>query len=86
MEAKQTKHTDAERALKRRSKVTYLAVSIGVAVLFAAAALVRHYATAVAFEAAAWAFLLSMIVSMPLASSYWKHRRPRGERIEARRE
>jgi O-antigen/teichoic acid export membrane protein len=79
MEVVKTTDNDKERALKRRSKMTYLAVSIGVAVLFAAAALLRHYATAVAFEAAAWAFLLSMIVSMPLASSYWKHRSPRRE-------
>jgi hypothetical protein len=74
MEAREAQEGEEERVLKRRSKITYLTVSIGIALLFVAAALVRHYATAVAFEAAAWAFLLSMIVSMPLSSSFWKHR------------
>jgi hypothetical protein len=83
METTRTTNTDQQRTLKRRSKATYLTVSIGVAVLFAVAALLRHYATAVAFEAAAWAFLLSMIVSMPLSASFWTHRLRQAGRVDA---
>jgi O-antigen/teichoic acid export membrane protein len=78
--------TDKDRSLSRRSLITYLALSLGAALVFLAAALLKGgYAPVALYGGALWVFLLSLIVSMPLATSWWKRRlrRRRSERTSS---
>jgi len=64
-----------ERKIARRSALTYTTISLAVALAFFVAATVKGGYTNVArFGGAAWVFLLSMIVTMPLVTSHFKRR------------
>ncbi len=70
----------AECDLGRRSALGYTGVSLTAALAFVATAtLVGGYSEVARFGGAVWVFLLSMIVTMPLVTS-WIKRRARRER------
>ncbi|MCW5882228.1 MAG: hypothetical protein KIS91_14965 [Anaerolineae bacterium] len=64
-----------DRQLARRSGVTYTAISVLLALAFLGLATVNGDYTDVArFGGALWVFMLSMIVTMPLVTSWCKKR------------
>ncbi len=64
-----------EKKVALRSAATYISISLFAALAFlAAAAWVGRYTPVARFGGAAWVFLLSMIVSMPLVTGYFKRR------------
>ncbi len=64
-----------DRRVGRLSALTYTAVSLIVALAFFALATARGGYTDVArLGGAVWVFLLSMIVSMPLVTGWYKRR------------
>jgi len=65
----------SEREVTLRSAAAYTGISLFAALAFLAAATWMGTYTLVArFGGAAWVFLLSMIVSMPLVTGYFKRR------------
>lgn len=57
------------------SALTYTAISLALALGFLAlATTLGQYPTVARFGGAIWVFLLSMIVTMPLVTSYFKRR------------
>lgn len=63
------------RKIARRSAWTYIALSLGAAFLFLLAATLKGgYPDVARFGGAAWVFLLSMIITMPLVTSWYKKR------------
>ncbi len=74
----QGEHMTGEIA--RRSAITYTAISLTVAVLFFLAATLKGGTPDVArFGGAAWVFLLTMIVTMPLVTAWFKRRYRQGK-------
>jgi len=79
-----------ERLQKRAafwSALTYTAISLALALgFFALATGLGRYPTVARYGGAIWVFLLSMIVAMPLVTSYFKrhYKAVRGQRHEAR--
>lgn len=64
-----------EKKVALRSAATYVSISLFAALVFLAAATwVGTYTPVARFGGAAWVFLLSMIVSMPLVTGYFKRR------------
>lgn len=64
-----------DRQLARRSAVTYTTVSVLIALTFVGLAAVKGDYTDVArLGGAVWVFMLSMIVTMPLVTSWYKKR------------
>jgi hypothetical protein len=64
-----------EKKVARRSTLTYTTTSLAVAIAFLTTATLKGGYTDVArFGGAAWVFLLSMIVTMPLVTSWYKRR------------
>lgn len=64
-----------EREIALRSAMTYTAISLTAALLFFIAATLKGGTPDVArFGGAAWVFLLTMIVTMPLVTSWFKRR------------
>ncbi len=64
-----------ERQIAWRSALTYTAISLTVALLFFIAATLKgSYPPVARFGGAAWVFLLTMIVTMPLVTSWFKRR------------
>lgn len=68
----------AQRNVARVSTVTCVMISGALALGFFALAMLLEYTTVARVGGAVWVFLLSMIVSLPLVTSYFK-RRYRGE-------
>ena len=63
-------HESVEREVTRRSARIYLPISLGAALLFLlAASSVGYYPTVARVGGAVWVGLLSLIVSMPLATA-----------------
>ena len=72
----ETKSTAVDRSILRRSAFWYTGTSLGVVVLFLTLTeLVGGYRIAAVVGGAIWSFILSMIVTMPLYTSYFKKRR-----------
>jgi hypothetical protein len=67
-------HQPVERQVARQSALIYLPISLGVALLFLLAASLGDYPTVARFGGAVWVGLLSLIVSMPLATAWTKRR------------
>ena len=68
-------HESVEREVTRRSARIYLPISLGAALLFLlAASSVGYYPTVARVGGAVWVGLLSLIVSMPLATARVKKR------------
>ncbi|MFN4218945.1 MAG: hypothetical protein ACK4HB_06680 [Candidatus Bipolaricaulia bacterium] len=67
-----------EHKALRLSACVYTAISLILSGLFFGAATALQYPLTVQLGGAVWVFLLSMIVTMPLITSYFK-RRYRGE-------
>ena len=68
-------HESVEREVTRRSARIYLPISLGAALLFLlAASSVGDYPTVARVGGAVWVGLLSLIVSMPLATARVKKR------------
>jgi hypothetical protein len=65
----------AERNLTRRIAITYTAVSLAIALIFLVAATLGGYDAVARFGGAAWVFMLSMIVTMPVITSRFKRGR-----------
>ena len=66
----------------RLSALCYTATSLAVVVLFIALSrVVGGYPTAAVIGGAVWSFILSMIVTMPLYTSYFKRRRMGEQRM-----
>jgi hypothetical protein len=66
----------ADNRILRASVLWYTGTSLGVAVLFwALTQTVGGYPNAAIIGGAIWSFILSMIVTMPLYTSYFKRRR-----------
>lgn len=64
-----------QRQVARRSAITYTAISLTVALLFFIAATLKGgYPNVARFGGAAWVFLLTMIVTMPLMTAWFKRR------------
>jgi hypothetical protein len=64
-----------ERKVALQSALTYTAISLTVALAFLAVATLKGEYTGVArFGGAAWVFLLSMIITMPLVTAWFKKR------------
>ncbi len=64
-----------ERSVGRMSALTYTGLSLGVAALvLAVARWVGGYPAAAIYGGAAWSFLLSMIVTMPIVTAHFKRR------------
>ncbi len=61
-----------ERKIFRMSALVYTGISLCVAILFFVAA--SGYSVMARVGGTVWVFLLSMIVSMPIVTSYWKKR------------
>ena len=71
----ETKSTAVDRSILRRSAFWYTGTSLGVVVLFLTLTeLVGGYRVAAVVGGAIWSFILSMIVTMPLYTAYFKHR------------
>ncbi|WP_376791202.1 hypothetical protein [Thermoflexus sp.] len=63
------------REIARRSAITYTAISLLAALLFFGAATWKGgYSEVARWGGAAWVFLLSMIVTMPLVTTYYRKR------------
>lgn len=67
-------HQPVERQVARQSALIYLPISLGVALLFLLASSLGDYPTVARFGGAVWVGLLSLIVSMPLATAWTKRR------------
>lgn len=67
-------HQPVERQVARWSALLYLPISLGAALLFLLAASWGDYPTVARFGGAVWVGLLSLIVSMPLATVWTKRR------------
>lgn len=68
----------AERKIARVSALCYTAISLGVVGLFLGLAwTIGGYPSAAMYGGAVWSFILSMIVTMPLVTSYFKGRAKR---------
>jgi len=66
---------DGTREVAVRSMVTYGGLSLGLAVaFFLAASLIGSFAEVARIGGAIWVFVLSMIVTMPLVTSWYKKR------------
>ncbi len=63
-----------ERKIFQVSAVVYTGISLGIAILFFVAASALGYSVMARVGGAVWVFLLSMIVSMPIVTSYFKKR------------
>ncbi|MDI6823142.1 MAG: YHS domain-containing protein [Bacillota bacterium] len=64
---------------ERASAFWYTAISVAVAaVFFLATGGAGRYPPVARYGGAAWVFLLSMVITMPLVSSYFRRRRPAG--------
>jgi membrane protein YdbS with pleckstrin-like domain len=63
-----------ERKILRVSALVYTGISLCVAILFFVAASALGYSVMARVGGTVWVFLLSMIVSMPIVTSYWKKR------------
>jgi len=63
-----------ERKIFQVSAVVYTGISLGVAILFFVAASALGYSVTARVGGAVWVFLLSMIVGMPIVTSYLKKR------------
>ena len=61
-----------ERKILRASALVYTGISLGAAILFFVAASALGYSVTARVGGAVWVFLLSMIVSMPVVTSYCK--------------
>lgn len=58
----------------RLSALVYTTISLVLALAFLGTATTLNYPVTARFGGAVWVFLLSMIVSMPLVTSYFKRR------------
>ena len=67
-------HQSVERQVARKSALIYLPISLGAALLFLLAASLGDYPAVARFGGAVWVGLLSLIVSMPLATAWTKRR------------
>lgn len=66
---------DLDRQVARRSAYMYIAISLTVALTFLTLATLQGGYTDVArFGGTLWVFLLSLIVTMPLVTSWYKKR------------
>lgn len=71
-----------EREIARHSAITYTAISFLTALLFFLAATWKGgYSEVARWGGAAWVFLLSMIVTMPLITA-WYRKRARRETLQ----
>jgi hypothetical protein len=71
-------HEQVEKEVARQSALIYLPLSLGAALLFwLAASLAGDYPLAAKLGGTVWVWLLSMIVTMPLITT-WVKRRARG--------
>lgn len=74
MEAKTKAVTD--KTILRTSALWYTGTSLGVVLLFwSLTQILGGYTTPAVVGGAVWSFILSMIVTMPLYTSYFKQRR-----------
>lgn len=74
----ETKSAPVDKSILRRSAFWYTGTSLGVVLLFLILTeLVGGYRVAAVVGGAIWSFILSMIVTMPLYTSYFKKRRMR---------
>ncbi|MBI4490287.1 MAG: hypothetical protein HY694_14480 [Deltaproteobacteria bacterium] len=65
-----------DKNILRLSALCYTGTSLGVVVLFVLISqIVGGYPTASVIGGAVWSFILSMIVTMPLYTSYFRRRR-----------
>jgi len=62
-------HEQIEKEVARKSALIYLPISIGVALLFLAAAGAGDYTTVARIGGTVWVGLLSLIISMPIVTS-----------------
>ncbi len=68
-------HEHVEKAVARSSALIYVPISLGMALLFfLTASLIGGYAAVARVGGAAWVWLLSLIVSMPLVTARVKRR------------
>ncbi len=67
-------HQQVERQIARQSALIYSPISLGAALLFLLAASLGDYPTVARLGGAVWVGLLSLIVSMPLATAWTKRR------------
>ena len=68
-------HEQVEKEVARQSALIYLPVSLGAALLFwLAASLAGDYPLVAKIGGTVWVWLLSMIVTMPLITTWAKHR------------
>jgi hypothetical protein len=73
-----TAETKEPRSVARWSAAGYVSVSLAAAAIFSlAAALAGSYPEVAVIGGAVWVFLLSLIVSMPLMTSFVKRRMAR---------
>jgi hypothetical protein len=71
-------HEQVEKEVARQSAFIYLPISLGAALLFwLVASLVGNYPLVAKLGGTVWIWLLSMIVTMPLITT-WVKRRARG--------
>lgn len=67
--------TTKERAVARRSAALYVGISLSLAgTFFLSATLLGSYDAVARIGGAVWVFLLSMIVTMPMVTSWVKRR------------
>jgi len=71
----ETQSAAVEKNILRRSAFWYTATSLGVAVVFwTLTQIVGGYPAAAIVGGAIWSFILSMIVTMPLYTAFFKRR------------
>jgi hypothetical protein len=71
----ETNFSAVDKNILRRSAFWYSGTSLGVALLFwALAQIVGGYPPAAVIGGAIWSFILSMIVTMPLYTAFFKRR------------
>jgi len=71
----ETQSAAVDRSILRRSAFWYTGTSLGVVVLFLTLTeLVGGYRVAAVVGGAIWSFILSMIVTMPLYTAFFKRR------------
>ncbi|MBI2209426.1 MAG: hypothetical protein HYU47_02320 [Deltaproteobacteria bacterium] len=71
----ETKSAPVDRSILRRSAFWYAGTSLGVVVLFLTLTeLVGGYRVAAVVGGAIWSFILSMIVTMPLYTAFFKRK------------
>lgn len=61
-----------ERNVAKRSAITYTGLSLSIALVFLVAATLTGHDAVARFGGAAWVFMLSMIVTMPLVTARLK--------------